>query len=76
MTSMTNSLGSAAGKYGTNGVKVGEGRSDSDRYYAPYPATKMDVRSATTVEFVTPNLAAMISLAGAIAADESGLMNV
>lgn len=36
----------------------------------------MEVRRAESVLFVTPNLAAMISLAGAIADDDSGVINV
>ena len=36
----------------------------------------MEVNSATTVGFVSPNFAAMASLAGAIIDDEAGHMNV
>ena len=46
------------------------------RSYAPYPQTKIDVNSAMTVSFVSPNLAAMVPLAGDIIDDETGLMNV
>ena len=36
----------------------------------------MEVKSATTVGFVSPNFAAIASLAGAIIDDEAGHMNV
>ena len=44
--------------------------------HAPKPQTNMEVNSATTVGFVSPNFAAMASLAGAIIDDEAGHMNV
>ena len=42
----------------------------------PKPQTNTEVKSATTVGFVSPNFAAMASLAGAIIDDEAGHMNV